>query len=168
MGGIFMNKKQAGIIVTLLALIVCAGILAARVNGPLEVASNDWSTFSQSRENKSSTTDYFTVARLQREQQDAQTLTTYRSILDDENVSKAEKTNVEKKYSAKVTIMDQENKIETSLKAQGFEDVFCQITDEKVHVIVRAKDLNVQERTKIKDTVVSKSNIKNVKIEPRE
>ena len=37
-----MNKKQAGIIVTLLSLIVCVGILAVRVNS--EMGGLDLST----------------------------------------------------------------------------------------------------------------------------
>jgi stage III sporulation protein AH len=37
-----MNKKQAVIIVTLLVLIVCAGVLAAKVNSPLYVSDSDF------------------------------------------------------------------------------------------------------------------------------
>ena len=31
-----MNKKQAGVILALLALIVCAGVLAAKVNSSMQ------------------------------------------------------------------------------------------------------------------------------------
>ena len=38
-----MNKKQSGIIVTLVVLIVFAGYLATKVNGPLYVNDGDFS-----------------------------------------------------------------------------------------------------------------------------
>lgn len=164
-----MNKKQAGIIVTLLALIVCAGILAARVNGPLEVASNGLTqgTISQSG-NKNTKTDYFVDSRLIREQQDAQTLANYRAILDDKNVSATEKKTVEQKQTQKATNMDYESRIETTLKGQGFEDAICLIEDEQVRIIVKAKELTQQDRKKIQDTVTSISKIKVVAIENRQ
>ena len=67
-----MNKKQAGIIMTLLALIVCAGILAAKVNGPLNVASdfsNGSGVFNFSNDNKNtSKSDLFVTLKLDRDQ----------------------------------------------------------------------------------------------------
>ena len=39
-----MNKKQSGIIVTLVVLLVFAGYLATKVNGPLYVNDSDFST----------------------------------------------------------------------------------------------------------------------------
>ena len=37
-----MNRKQAGIILTLLALIVCTGVLATRVNNQIKFFSNSF------------------------------------------------------------------------------------------------------------------------------
>ena len=164
-----MNKKQAGIIVTLLALIVCAGILAAKVNGPLEVATNDLSTLTLNKDNsKSAKTDYFVEARLTREQQNASTIQTFRSIIDDKNVSQAQRDDVTKKMSEKVTVSDKEQTIERTLKGKGFEDVICFIEDGQVRVIVKAKDVNQQQRKQIQDTVASITKINNVAIEFRQ
>ena len=71
MGEFKMNKKQAGIIVTLLSLIVCVGILAFRVNNGMQ--DLDLSTLSvddnSQREEDTNTsisdnTDYFYDSRL--------------------------------------------------------------------------------------------------------
>ena len=51
-----MNKKQSGIIVTLVVLIVFAGYLATKVNGPLYVNDSDFSSEKSAislKENKS-------------------------------------------------------------------------------------------------------------------
>ena len=79
MGGMKLNKKQAGIIVTLLALIVCAGILAAKVNGPLEVAESGFNeeggvlTFGNentktNETSETSSSSFFATAHTQKEQ----------------------------------------------------------------------------------------------------
>jgi stage III sporulation protein AH len=90
-----MNKKQAGIIVTLLALIVCAGILAARVNGPLQVNDgfNDGSSvFNWGKTDNSKNTDTFLSVKSQRDVDDAATLSAYNAILDKKDLSDEEKT----------------------------------------------------------------------------
>lgn len=73
-----MNKKQAIIIVTLLALIVCVGVLATKVNSPFSVAENttDGTNISSnsgksavsfnSNDNKTSKSQFFEEARLNR------------------------------------------------------------------------------------------------------
>lgn len=152
-----MNKKQAGIIVTLLALIVCAGILAARVNGPLEVSSNLDSgsgVFNFNTEDTTaSSTDFFVSAKLERDQNDAQVLASYQTMIQDKNVSKASKEKAEADYLAKTTDIDYEGKIEINVKSLGFEDAICLIENNKAKVIVKGKEVTEKQRKQIQDIV---------------
>ena len=171
-----MNKKQAGIILTLLALIVCAGILAARVNGPLEVTNDSYnnegsSVFNWSKKDSTSTkTDVFVSEKINRENKDAQTLAAIKAIVDDKSVAEASKTDALKQYSMKTKQMDYESRIEQTLKLQGFDDVICllEADNSKARVIVKTKELTAQQRKKIQDVVVSIANIKNVEIENKQ
>jgi stage III sporulation protein AH len=164
-----MNKKQAGIIVTLLALIVCAGILATKVNGPLDPSvgfDNGSGVFSMNKENNTSTTtDYFTTAKIDREQKDSMVLAQYKTMIDDKNVSQASRTEAEKKYLTKTTSQDYEHKIELNLKGKGFDDAICFIEENKARVIVKGKEISEQQRKQIKDVVMSVSKISTVEIE---
>jgi hypothetical protein len=169
-----MNKKQAGIIVTLLALIVCAGILAARVNGPLDVSSEISSSASDtSARGVSKTTngnsDYFASARLDRTNSDASLLASWKTIMEDKNIAQAQKENSDKLYTAKTTAIAKENEIEQVLKGKGFTDAICFIDDNnKARIIIKAKDVSDQDRKKIKDVVSSVAKISNVEIETRQ
>src|SRR3712207_7627117 len=79
-GGILMNKKQGVIIVTLLALIICAGILATRLNSNLDyVAENDIKngkttiSFNDSTK-KNSKNNYFEESQMIRDNSNAKAL----------------------------------------------------------------------------------------------
>jgi stage III sporulation protein AH len=165
-----MNKKQAGIIVTLLALIVCAGLLAARVNGPLEVTNDGYdpgsSVFKWNQDKNTSKTELFTSVRTDRDLRDTQTIAQYKQIIDDKNLSDTNKAEAIAQYNLKTKQMDQEGRIEAALKLKGFEDVICLIENDntKVRVIVKAKELTEQQRKQIKDVVVSTAKITNVEI----
>lgn len=164
-----MNKKQAGIIVTLLALIVCAGILAARVNGPLEVSTMDDSVFNfNDKKDTTTTSDFFTTNNLQRDNDTAQVLAQYKALIEDKNVSAESKKEAEKKYTAKTENTDKENTIELNLKANGFADAICLISDNKAQVIVKAKEVTDKQVKQIKDIVNTVAKINNVDIQAKE
>lgn len=170
-----MNKKQAGIILTLLALIVCAGILAARVNGPLEVTNDGYNEGSSvfnwgSKESASTKNDIFAAEMLKRENDDNQTIATLKAIVDDKNVSDANKSDALKQYTMKTKQVDLQNSIEQTLRLKGFEEVICMIQADntKARVIVKAKELTAQQRKVIQDVVTSISGIKNIEIENKQ
>lgn len=181
-----MNKKQAGIIVTLLALIICAGILATKVNGPLEVNSGfdsssgvlsfnkdnttDKSTNKTTSKTTSKTTntDYFNTARPQKEQNYATTLADLKSIVDDKNVSEEQRNSAAKKFENLTTSQNNEEKIEQVLKGKGFDDVLCFIDTDKVRIIVKAKEISSQQNKQIQDVVYSVTKLTNVEVELKE
>ncbi|MBL4937910.1 SpoIIIAH-like family protein [Clostridium sp. YIM B02515] len=160
-----MNKKQAFIIATLLVLIVCAGVLAARVNSPLYVDSSEISTKTNAQAGDKSKGDFFTESRLNRDNNRATMLPTYQTIINDPTSSKEAKDKMTAQLKSLTTNNENEQKIENALKGKGYEDSFCQIMEEKVTVYVKTKDKLTDKQTKeIKNIVLGATKIKDVEI----
>lgn len=159
-----MNKKQAGIIVALLVLIVCAGFLATKVNGPLYDANstlNDESAVSYNE----STTSYFAEAQLTRQQSVAELSQTLQNLMDNENTPKEEKLKAAEQFRELNVQLDQAKNLEMKLKGHGFADAVCYIEGDQVRVFIKTdEDLTEKQTTLIKDVVMSSTNIKDVVI----
>lgn len=172
-----MNRKQAGVILALLALIVCAGVLAAKVNGNMgDVAIGDFtsgkSTFSLNKDKKSSedstSADLYDL-RTKKDQQDAETIQTLNTLMQDKNISKERIDELNKQQASLTMAQDYEKRIEVALKAKGFEDVLCLIENDKARIIVKSKEeLTEKDRKAIQEVVMSTSKIKNVEIERKQ
>lgn len=168
-----MNKKQGIIIVTLLVLIVCVGILAVKSNSTPYASGNDsgvgksaFSLKSSETDKKNAKTDFFTEARLKKLQESSKALQELKTIMDNKNISEADRSNASKKYSTISTAGYYENKIETALKSAGFEDVICQVEEDGVRVIAKSKEKLTDKQTKqIKSTVLSISKINEVTVQ---
>ena len=182
MGGMKLNKKQAGIIVTLLALIVCAGILAAKVNGPLEVAESGFNeeggvlTFGNentktNETSETSSSSFFATAHTQKEQTDQQSLANLRSVVDDEGLSEEQKAVATEKYSKMVVAQDHEKKIAQHLKGRGYDDVICYLENDytKARVILKTdkEELSETDGKVIRDIVQSVAKVSDVEVELR-
>ncbi|AJA47974.1 stage III sporulation protein AH [Clostridium pasteurianum DSM 525 = ATCC 6013] len=175
-----MNKKQAVIIVTLLVLIVCAGVLATKVNSPLYVSDTDLvdnnSTIStdstdQAKANETaanSKSDYFADARLTREKANAKTISTLKSIIDDKNVSEESKKNATQKSINISTASANAAKVENMLKGKGYKEALCTINDDKVNIVVKTDEQKLSDKQlrEIRDVVLSVTNLRNIEIEP--
>ncbi|NMM61376.1 SpoIIIAH-like family protein [Clostridium sp. P21] len=168
-----MNKKQAVIIVALLALIVCAGVLATKLNNPLYVnggdSSNGKSTIALNKDDsKDNKNQFFEEAKLTRDNKNAQTLQTLKTFIDDKNVSKDKKDEASKKYTDLAMSTNYESKIETTLKSKGYEDVICSIEGGKARLVVKAKDKLTDKDTRdMKNVVMEIAQIKEVEIETK-
>ncbi|MCT8976031.1 SpoIIIAH-like family protein [Clostridium sp. CX1] len=169
-----MNKKQAVIICTLLALIVCAGVLATKLNSPLYVNGGETGTGNSTvsfnnNDKKSSKSQFFDEAKLTRDQKSAQTLQTLKTLIDDKNVSKENRDEAAKKYTELAMNTNYESKIEATLKSKGYEDAICSIEDNKVRVIVKGKDkLTDKETREIKNVVMGIAKTQEVEIETKQ
>jgi len=170
-----MNKKQGVIIVALLALIVCAGVLATRLRSPLYVNGSDSSGSSStsisnsSKKTNTTSSDYFAETKLTRDQKDTETLQTLKALADDKNVTQANRDDAAKKYTQLAMNNSYESKIETTLKSKGYEDVICSVEDSGVRIIIKGKDtLTDKESREIKDVVLNISKLKNVEIEVKQ
>ena len=143
-----MTKKQFGIIFTLMALIVCVGVLAARLNknglndavGLDQVlAQNDDTTGSEKESDKEtlSTQDYFYNMRSTKEQQDSVYVQEMQSIKDDQTASEEQKNAANEAIIEKTKIKDQESRVEADIKNKGYEDALCIKDNGKVKVYVK-------------------------------
>lgn len=182
-----MNKKQAVIIVTLLVLIVCAGVLATKVNSPLYVSdtdlvnnnnstvstdgSGDNSTNAANSTNATSSnskSNYFADARLTRDKTNASTIATLKSIIDDQNAPQENRQTATQKSIDISTASANAAKVENMLKGQGYKEALCTINDDKVSVIVEsdADKLSDKQQRAIKDVVLSVTKLRNIEIQP--
>ena len=137
-----MTKKQCGIIFTLLALILCTGMLAAKLNNgglndPTDlsqvISSADTSNSFDVNANTNISNDeeatavsqqnYFYDSRSAREQQDSATIQSLNAIIADSNTSKEQKDAATKELTKKTMTKDNESRIELNIKNKGFEDV---------------------------------------------
>lgn len=160
-----MNKKQTIIISSLLVLIIFAGYLATKVNGPLYVTDDQVSENGTINTSLSST--FFTEARLQRDQKTTQTLASLKSLVDNENTPQEQKAQAAEEYKNIAILSEKEVRIELALKAQGYEDAICTLDKEKNSASVVVKndgELTDQQARQIQDIIMSKSDMKNIEV----
>jgi stage III sporulation protein AH len=175
MEGKKMNRKQAVIIVALLVLIVCAGVLATKVQSPLYVSDTDLvdgnntnSATSDNSTNKTSANqDYFAEARLTREKTSEETVANLKEIIDDKNSTAENKQSAEQETVAIALEQQNEMKVENMLKGKGYKEALCTINNNKVNVVVRADNdkLTDQQQREIKDVILSVTQIRNIEIQ---
>lgn len=170
-----MNKKQSGIIVTLVVLIVFAGYLATKVNGPLYVNDGDFSSEKSAislKDTKTASTasTYFVEAKLSRDQESDKTLQTIKTLIDDTNTPKEEKATASKQYLNISLAAQNESDIELALKAQGFEESMCSIVNDKVQIVIKTdkKQLSEEQLRSIKDIVMSKTNLEKIEVKTKQ
>lgn len=171
-----MNRKQAVIIVTLLVLIACAGVLAAKVNSPLYVSDTNFNdssnsastdTSSSSTANKtSSKSDYIADSRLTRDKTNAQTIEALKDIIDDKNAPQASRDTATQQSIAITTARNNASTVETMLKGKGYKDALCTIVNDKVTVVVKCDSdkLSDKQLREIKDVVLSVTKLRNIEI----
>ncbi|MBU5482943.1 SpoIIIAH-like family protein [Clostridium sp. MSJ-11] len=168
-----MNKKQAAIIVTLSALIVCMGLLATRLNNPLYVQGDGEKSAISLKNNEKDkvgvNSNYFVEAKMARDNKNAQTLQDLKIIMEDKNISQEQRDKTAEQYVSLSMASTHENKVELNLQAKGYEDVVCLVNDDRATVIVKAKEKLTDKQTKeIQSVVISETKIKNVEIQEME
>ncbi|MCB2291989.1 SpoIIIAH-like family protein [Clostridium algoriphilum] len=170
-----MNKKQSGIIVTLVVLIVFAGYLATKVNGPLYVNDGDFSSEKSAislKETKTASTasTYFVEAKLSRDQESQRTLQTIKTLIDDTNTPKAQKATAATQYLNISMASQNETDIELALKALGYNEAMCSIVNDKVQILVKSdkKQLTEEQLRSINDVVMSKTKLEKIEVKIKE
>ena len=179
-----MTRKQFGIIFTLLGLIVCTAVLAAKLNSeglndptdlasvfPVEETSSEFEeeeTAAECETQTAGTSDFFYDARCEREQSQAATVATLKSERDTKGISEQDKTNITNEIQTLVLKQEKQNVIEQGIKNKGYEDSLCQISDDgsKASIIVKSENvLSEIEAAEIQEIVQNASSIKEVIIE---
>lgn len=165
-----MNKKQGIIIVSLLVLIVLAGVMATKLNSGNDVfvAGDDSGKSTNSFnfiQKSSSKVEYFAEAKLSREHSNATAIQNYKNMMDDKNVTAESRKEAENQYLELTKNCKNEEKIEIDLKGKGFDDSLCSIEGDNAKIVIRAKEISEDQRREIKDLVMNVTKINKVNIE---
>ena len=173
-----MTKRQIGIICTLLALIVCTALLAAKLNEeglntPSDLnnvlAENDKETETEDEKDKQtlSTQDFFYEASSEREQKEATVIEELNKLINKNSITDERKQEASKELQKIILRQDKQKTVEQNVKNKGYEDVLCQISDDqsKANLIISADNLDEKQGAIIQEIVQNSANIKEVIIE---
>lgn len=127
------------------------------------VSDNDNNTNAQNL-SVSDTDQYFAQARLDKEQSRAQAVETLRTIYGGGDSTDTELAVMAENAANLSSYIESESKIENVLKAQGFEDVLCYLSDSGANIIVKTEGLSSAEAAQIKNALLSEINVPAEKI----
>ncbi len=105
--------------------------------------------------NNASGDAYFAQARLDKQQTRDEAAQVIASMYNGGDMTKDELTVVETNAQNLSNVIESENKIETLLKAQGFADALCYLSEGGANIIVKTDGLDAAGAAKIKSTLLS-------------
>ena len=108
--------------------------------------------------------EYFTSAKISRQQSKDEAIETLKITTGSENATKEEKEKAQAQIIKIATNIDKEGKIEALLKAKGFADCITIIGEETVNVMVKTEGLTTEQIVQIKDAVVTETKFPSEKI----
>ena len=105
--------------------------------------------------------DYFTNARLEKQKARDSALTILKETSEKEEISQQERDRAAANMESLASGAVSEARIETLIKAKGFDDCVALINDQAVNVIVKVPEggLTAGDTTKIKDIVISEAKV---------
>ena len=107
---------------------------------------------------------YFAQARLDKQSSRAEAIEVLQSIYAGGDSTETELAVVAQDAAALSGYIESESKIENVLRAQGFEDVLCYLSESGASVIVRTDGLNTAQAAQIKNALLSEVDIPAEKI----
>lgn len=112
--------------------------------------------------------DYFSSAKLTREQNRAKNKETLLEIINNKGVSSADKKAAVKEVAQITKNAEQENAAEMMLEAKGFTDAVVSISEGSADVVVNVEELTDKEMAQIEDIVKRKTDVsaENIVITP--
>lgn len=112
--------------------------------------------------------DYFSSAKLSREQSRAKNKETLMEIINNESVASKDKQAAVKEVAEITEAAEKENAAELMLEAKGFENAVVSISGKEADVIVDSDELTSQQMAQIQDIVKRKADIaaENIVITP--
>ena len=103
--------------------------------------------------------EYFVSARLERKKARDEAVETLANTLKDADVSDEEKELATSKAIAVSKQIEQENKIETLVKAKGFTECLAFVDDETVRMVVKTEGLTAEQAAQIKNIVIEETEV---------
>lgn len=112
--------------------------------------------------------DYFSSAKLTREQSRAKNKETLMEIINNKDVASKDKKTAINEVAALTKAAEQENAAELMLEAKGFTDAIVSISGKSADVIVNGSELSTQQIAQIEDIVRRKTEVaaQNIVITP--
>lgn len=107
---------------------------------------------------------YFAQARLDKQTSREEAAEVLQSMYQGGDLTKDELAAVEVDAIKMGGYIESENKIESMLKAQGFEDALCYLSDNSANIIVKTPGLDAAGAAKIKSTLLSEAEFTNDQI----
>ncbi len=101
------------------------------------------------------TDDYFTRARLDKQNAEAETSDSLNTLLAQTDLSDEERAAATEQAMDLTQMSEQESAIESQVMAKGFSDCIAYVEAGRVNVTVKSGDLDAQQANQIKDIVVS-------------
>ncbi len=112
---------------------------------------------SQFVSNTTAATDYFTEVRADREATREEALALVQETLADVKLDDATKRTMMETAAAVAAAMDQENAVESLIKAKGYSDSVVFIEQDRCHVVVRATELTEAQTLQIAQIVMAQT-----------
>lgn len=103
--------------------------------------------------------DYFSSAKLAREQSRAKNKETLMEIINNKSLEAKDKKTAVNQVAAITEVAEKENAAELMLEAKGFEDAVVSISDGNADVVINAKELSNQQIAQVQDIVKRKAGI---------
>lgn len=112
--------------------------------------------------------DYFSSAKLSREQTRAKNKETLLEIVNNKQISSADKKKAVDEVAELTALSEKENAAEMMLQAKGFEDAMVSLSEKNADVVVNAEELSSKEMAQIMDIVKRKTELsaENIVITP--
>ena len=103
--------------------------------------------------------EYFMNARLERQKARDESVETLANTLSLGNLTEEEKEVAASKALEVSGFIESENKIETLVKAKGFEECLAFVDNKKVKVIVKTEGLTPEQAAQIKNIIIEETNM---------
>ncbi len=159
-----MSKtKKIIVLCSMVALLVLTGCLNYFLNRPDKSKE-------ASADNTLTYTDYFASSHNDRTTSRSETVMYYEAIIENEASSAEAKANAETELAALVASMETEQRLETLIKALGYDDCIVTVGSENINVVLKSDAMTEQEVAQVLDIVLSETDkiAANVRIKPIE
>ena len=159
-----MSKtKKIIVLCSMVALLVLTGCLNYFLNRPDKSKEAN-------ADNTLTYTDYFSSSHADRTLSRSETVMYYEAIIENEASSEEAKASAEAELAALVASMETEQRLETLIKALGYEDCIVTVGTENISVVLKSDAMTEPEVAQVLDIVLSETNkiAANVRIKPIE
>lgn len=106
-----------------------------------------------------SSDDYFTNARLEKQQSRDEATETLAQLLQNANLSVEEQANATAEALSLAQLIEKEASIENLIMAKGFEECIAYLDNDTANIVVKVTDMTAEQAAQIKDIVVTETSI---------